>query len=227
VTGVQTCALPIFIEYYTPEEKSIQIIIISDISISEFISETIDLSICMCYWNPKNNKIRLYEEETTNKMQMFINNTYDQDCISEITKERIAKYESRGFTLIPPPAPIIKKRDTREPINDRVDNIKIYDPITLTESTLYEHIKESEDNIVFCSGKQLYAYSRQYIMNYINKKSETPLNQKISKKEVNKLRFADNSVFVLNYCNYNSVFYINPYSYSEFAESQALHKLIS
>jgi hypothetical protein len=105
--------------YKNSEDKKVQIIMSEFGNIKKYIRAQFDLTVCMCWFNPKTEKFESAYEETKN-MIMIINK-------ENINQDRLSKYYSRGF-MIPRQLKYIKKVlyiDNRL-YEDNLDLIELY-----------------------------------------------------------------------------------------------------
>lgn len=233
---------------FTKDDKEIQLIIIKCSQIVDFIIKDFDLSICITWWDPSKYKLdgcggfETIDFVVTEQKKMYRTRATLESEWAIVKRDlRIQKYESRGFTLIDNPCPFILTRDTRTEIDtDKFANIDVCDIFSLEEMPLKDFLRSSEWNIVIKAGERYYAFDRRALTNYMKTKKtyvnksleyvyETPFNQCISLKALERLSYADYSIFelisdrsVITEKGVKSLFHIHCYSLKHWIEENPI-----
>jgi hypothetical protein len=191
---------------FNKDGKSIQVIVADDFNLKEYIIDAFDLSICVSWWNSITNTFETFDSERTKRKEMYLMpGTLRLPGIWQ--EERIQKYVDRGFTLVQTPQPTINTADLRSELDaDIFNDIKAYDILTLEDYSIKDFLRASEYNIVLKAGDKYYAFDRNTLMKYMNKKVyysaigelyETPFNQCIVADGINAMCYADYSIYEL------------------------------
>jgi hypothetical protein len=203
------------VSFNNNDGKEIQLIIVDCNDTTQYILNDFDLSVCISWWDSHTNCFKTINPDTTKRKEMYI---LEVEPDSERSNSRLQKYISRGFKLIDKPCPFIVKPDTRNLLSDtKFDSINVIDIFTLEETTIREHLQNSEMNIVIKAGETYYGFKRNTLINYMSNKFiyidnigtlfQTPFNQCITSSAYNDLQYSDYSIYELKsaysvpYCN--------------------------
>jgi hypothetical protein len=219
--------------------KEIQVIVIGSYNLVEHISKDFDLSVCISWWDARNNTFKTMDPDSTKRKEMYIVRQENTAETEEKTKKRIEKYASRAFKLIDKPCSFIDMRDPRDQLyNKKFNDIEVMDIFTLDEISIREHLQKSDWNIVLKAGEAYYAFNRKSLMDYMKKKSsnigrigqvyETPFNQCITLEGYHQLRYADYSIYELKNAysvptyggRVKSLFHLSCYSIQEWIDGK-------
>ena len=212
----------------------IQIVVINCANIIEYIKHNFDISVCISWWDYKTNRFETMAPQLTRLKKMYT--VGKPDCIDKRDK-RIQKYIKRGFTLVEPPCPILRKRDAREQLlSDEFADVMASDIIAMEDVGMTTFLNASEYNIAVKAGEKFYAFDRRFLTNYMKSKKtyisdkvgyvyETPLNQCIKLIGLKKIKYADYSIYELipdrseaTEKGVKSLFNINCYSVGNFLQ---------
>lgn len=186
-------------EYRTATDKKIQVITVEDsfnVPLTSYMKKAFDLSCCMAYWDPVEDRVSHLFPEFTLKRRMML-----MDCELNAQRERrIAKYVSRGFEL---------RKSMLEPPTFAADSQwhtqTCTEVVTFDEPSVAVYLAEPEDHVVLKSGEQYYGFSRQLLIKYLQQHSftladgtityTTPLRHKLRVSELDKLKNNYNYIF--------------------------------
>jgi hypothetical protein len=190
--------------------KEIQVIVLNNPVILDYIETNFDLSACASWWNPKTNTFETFDPYYTRRKEIYImrDSTNEDRRLKDMA--RIEKYVARGFKHIDIPCPYIDKPDARI-IADSItkfDNLTAYDIFTLEDIPLKSFIEGSSWNIVLKSGDNYYAFNRKQLQEYMLKTCsfmestgesffDTPFNQSINIKSYCSLIYSDFTIYEL------------------------------
>jgi len=190
--------------------NKIQIIVINCLDIPQYIAADFDLTACICWWNLHADRFEAHHPILTKRKEMYqvhsvVDGVEDPKCAA-----RIQKYIDRGFKLIDKPCQILKTRDMREDLTSKkFEDISVCDIFTLEDTPIKDFLEASEYNIVIKTGKESYhAFDRRVLSDYMRRKIvyidahvgdvyQTPFNQCISRLGLERLQYADYSIFEL------------------------------
>ena len=217
--------------------NKIQIIVVNCMDIPQYIAADFDLSACICWWNLHADRFEAHHPILTKRKEMYqvhnvLDGSEDPKCVA-----RIQKYIDRGFKLIDKPCQILQTRDMREDLTSKkFEGIDVSDVIAYEEMPLKSFLEATEYNIVIKVGESYYAFDRRVLSDCMRRKMtyvdirigdvyETPFNQCISRLGVERLQYADYSIFELRpdrsvdtEKGVKSLFHIYCYSVKEWVE---------
>ena len=217
--------------FYNADKDEIQIIVVDDHRLLDYIYKDFDLSACISWWNSDTNTFHTMNPYTTKRKEIYITRNAGTGELHRMNKLRIHKYKVRGFKIIDKPCPFVDERDSRDLLSDKkFDDIEVTDIFTLDAISIRDYLQKSEWNIVIKAGEAFYGFERKVLMDCLNSKPvsidrigklyKTPLNQCITLEAFNKLRYSDYSIYELKSAysvpsyggRVNSLFHMHCYS---------------
>lgn len=212
------------LSFVHPNGKKVQIIVITQSHILDYIITHFDLSICITWWNAFTETIETFYPELTLKKQsvlMVSHNMYPDRLL-----KRIEKYTQRGFTITESPPPFKNKVDPRSSLSTTSLNDKTaFDIWNYDDVNCVDFLEESQWNILFYISGSFQAFRRNDLVEFMKKRYtllptigyvyDTPHNQSITKNALDILSFSDYSIFEL----------ITQYTVSHHHHTKTLHSL--
>jgi hypothetical protein len=199
--------------YTNPAGKKVQLISVDLVEhhrLHLYIQSVFDLSCCISWWNPLHNIVETWFPDTTLFMQMFVTDPIVRN--PNKLQERIAKYQSRGFTLceIPPPPSsepdlrLFLRNGTSKQVGCSAFDVWEYDDVDCCD-----FLKQSSWHCLINTGTQLQAFHRKNLQVYMETRKtmlarygivyDTPNNQSITEEAYRVLGFSDYTVFELEF----------------------------
>ena len=195
-------------------EKIMQIIVLQDVpSVLDYIVCNFDLSVNATWWDAAENAFNTLCPTDTLLKEMYLIHTTMQHkqldkTLSMVQRERLVKYETRGFDLFSPPRPSeamsIADHRNMEP-GCKLIGTTTFDIAAFEEVRTTVFLKQSIQNILIYIGNQFNGYNRQYLIDYIqNRRSwlnevgyvyKTPSNHLISEHMLHLMKYSDFTVF--------------------------------
>lgn len=190
-------------EFINRDGKKIQLILLREKNLHQYIRSQFDLSICMSWWNSRENIFETMYYKDTLKKHMFVH----PDALSTDRElARIQKYKDRGFHLRPFPPLYGVIADPRDDVSFFGDQTA-FDTINYEEVRCSEFLAESDWNILLRIGQQFQAYERQALCHYLREHHsdvhdlgtvyETPHKQSLPHGSLDVLSHSDFSIFEL------------------------------
>jgi len=144
------------------EGKEIQVILMKERDICQYIYHYFDLSACVTWWNARDNLFETMCPEETLRKEMYYQLSNE---ITERETARIEKYKSRGFRLLETPCPAIGQRDMRT-------DLSCFAGLTAFDLFEYEEVDclkflESSWHILVRVGEQFQAFHRTQLYDYL------------------------------------------------------------
>lgn len=212
------------LSFVHPNGKKVQIIVVTQNYLLDYIITHFDLSICITWWNAFTETVETFYPELTLKMQcvlMVSHNMYPDRLL-----KRIEKYTQRGFTITESPPPFKNKVDPRSSLSTTSLNDKTaFDIWNYDDVNCVDFLEESQWNILFYISGSFQAFRRDDLVEFMKKRStllptigyvyDTPHNQSITKNALDILSFSDYSIFEL----------ITQYTISHHHHTKTLHSL--
>jgi hypothetical protein len=190
-------------EFINRDGKKIQLILLRENNINHYIRQHFDLSICITWWNSKDDRFETMEPIDTLHKRMWINPTI---IPTDRELARIQKYTDRGFHLRPIPPACKFMADPRENVSFFGDQTA-FDTINYEEVRCSEFLAESDWNILLRIGQQFQAYERHALCEYLKQHEchvhdlgtvyDTPHRQSIPNNSIPFLFHSDFSIFEL------------------------------
>lgn len=184
------------------EHKEVQLIMINQRNIREYIEKYFDLSPCVTWYNAKENRVETLHPETL-QHKMFVMPGLEVGA-REIA--RIQKYEARGFSLQEKPCPALLDRDMRENLMELMGQ-KVFDVIAYEELDLYTFLQETSHHVLLRVGEQFQAFHRTVLCDYLEQHAtvmpgfemivDTPHKQSLPKGILGLLPYSDYSIYEL------------------------------
>jgi len=191
-------------EFINRDGKKIQLILLREKDLHRYIRREFDLSICMSWWDSRNNIFETMYYTDTLKRNMWSN---PNTLLSDRELARIQKYKDRGFRLHPVPPDYQIMADPREDVSFFGDQTA-FDTISYEEVRCSEFIAESDWNILLRIGQQFQAYERRALCSYLRQHPcdvhdlgtvyDTPHRQSLIHDSLTVLSHSDFSIFELN-----------------------------
>ncbi len=200
---------------FEKSNKTIQLVMINDYDLNGYISSYFDMTQCISWWNATENEFyTLYPELTLNKKMNYNQNKKNQQDSVQL-RQRLEKYIERGFNLIELPPPILEQRDPRNfEEKNSLDEKKAFDVWEYDDVDCISFLKKTDWNIIIVSGKQMYAFHRQNLINFMEKHKinipnighvyDTPYHQSIPHRAFEYIKYSDYSMYELNH-KYNVI----------------------
>lgn len=184
------------------QQKEIQLIMITQKNIRDYIEKYFDLSPCVTWWNAKENYMETLRPETLqHKMSVM-----PQLEVGPRELARIQKYEARGFKLQETPCPAALEQDERANLEFLMGQ-KAFDVIAYEEVDAYAFLNESSYHILLQVCDQLQAFHRTTLCDYMKERSttvpdmgivvDTPNRQSLPSDILNIMPYSDYSIYEL------------------------------
>ena len=186
------------LSFLHPNGKKIQVILLKETDLSDYITDHFDLSICMTWWNAKENKCEtIYPKETLAKEMYYYPSSKDNARESE----RIAKYVARGFRRSENPCPCVGHRDERANVMSLAGQTA-FDLFAYEDVDCAEFLKASSWHVLLRIGENFHAFHRKTLNCYLrshkhNYGYDTPYKQNIPWSAVVWLNWSDYSIVEL------------------------------
>jgi hypothetical protein len=184
------------------QQKEIQLIMITQKNIRDYIEKYFDLSPCVTWWNALENRMKTLSTETL-QHKMYV---MPQLEVGPRELARIQKYEARGFKLQEKPCPAALEADTRVNMN-MLAGQKAFDVIAYEEVDAYEFLNESSYHILLQVCDQLQAFHRTTLYDYMKERTtavpgmglvvDTPHRQSLPSEILNIMPYSDYSIYEL------------------------------
>ena len=190
-------------EFINRDGKKIQLILLREKNIHAYIRRHFDLSICISWWNSRENLFDTMFPLCTIKKDMFV---HPDTLSTERELARIQKYKDRGFRFrtIPPLYQFMS--DPREDVSFFGDQTAFH-IIDYEEVRCSEFLDESDWNILLRIGQQFQAYERKALCDYLQQHRtevhdigtvyDTPHKQSVIHGSLTVLSHSDFSIFEL------------------------------
>ena len=190
-------------EFVNRDGKKIQLILLREKNLYAYIQRSFDLSICMSWWNSRNNVFETMFPRDTLKKSMFV---HPDVLPTERELARIQKYADRGFALCQPPPLHRFKADPREDVSFFGEETAFH-IIDYEEVRCSDFLAASAWNILLRIGQQFHAYERKALCDYLNQHHsevhdlgtvyDTPHKQSLIHGSLTVLSHSDFSIFEL------------------------------
>ena len=191
---------------FVHRDHIIQLIVVMQKDLGNYIKTQFDLSICATWWNAHTNTFETASPETTLKKVMYV--LSGEHGWVDGLRIRIRKYKDRGFRLCD--APFIISKDQRLELDDAdccLKGVTAFDMWSLEDVNAVDFLKESSQHILIKAGAQFYAFDRQNLIPFMKSRCsilpvigevyDTPHNQTIIKHAFVILPYLDYSIFEL------------------------------
>lgn len=189
--------------FINSEKKEIQLIMVRETNLVQYIYDHFDLTACISWWNAESNSFRNSHPGLTCKKELYVLPNFTKD---ERTLERVEKYKARGFTIYESPCPHLVEPDTYECIN-RIEHEPAFDVFAYEDVACGHFLRESTYHVLLYIGEQFYAYSRKQLQEYLQEHSreypdygtlcELPHKQLVSNTILSILPYSDYSIIQL------------------------------
>jgi hypothetical protein len=190
------------ISFINREGKTIQLILLREKNIFEYIFRQFDLSPCMTWWNADNNVFETRWPQETLRKEMYY---YSPREISSREILRLEKYEARGFRRVEPPCPSINYQDMRTDVSCLVGDTA-FDLFAYEDVNCATFLHDSSWHVLIRVGEQFQAFHRKALIDYLNghmsefqgeKIYETPFKQTIPHEALIWIEWSDYSIVEL------------------------------
>lgn len=207
-----------------PNGKKIQIIVVTQEFLLEYIVKHFDLSICITWWNAYNNVFETFYPELTKHKKCVIMKT--ENHYADRLTIRIEKYKERGFEITEEPPLFNVKPDPRLSLSTTsLKNKMAFDVWNYEDVECSSFLEKSYWHILIFISGQFQAFHRNDLITFMRSRStllpsigyvyDTPHNQSITEYALGRLAFSDYSIFEL----------ISEYSVSHHHHTKTLHSL--
>jgi len=151
------------ISFMNREGKEVQVILLNQSNLLKYIRENFDLSICMSWWDPINEKFEnMWPEETLRKEMLY----YPTQNANIRESERIEKYKGRGFRLIEHPCSAIGERDQLIGV-DKLEGQLAFDTISYDEVDCATFLRASSWHVLLQVGDKFQAFHRRELKKFL------------------------------------------------------------
>jgi hypothetical protein len=212
------------LSFVHPNGKKIQIIVIAEQFILDYIIKYFDLSICITWWNAFTETLdTFYPQLTLRKQCVIINNNISSRDRFEI---RVEKYKQRGFEMTESPPLFNIQPDPRSFLS--ITSLKdkmAFDVWNYEDVECTSFLRKSYWNILIFISGQFQAFHRNDLITFMRTRStllptigyvyDTPNNQSITEYALGRISFSDYSIFEL----------IQEYSVSHHHHQKTLYSL--
>jgi len=190
-------------EFINRDGKKIQLILLREKNIHAYIRRHFDLSICITWWNTRDNHFEAMFPIYTAKKIMFV---HPDIVLTEREHKRIQKYTDRGFVLRAFPPLYQFKPDLREDVSFFGEEMAFH-IIDYEEVRCSDFLAASDWNILLRIGQQFHAYERKALYTYLTQHQsevhdlgtvyDTPHKQSLVQGSLTVLSHSDFSIFEL------------------------------
>lgn len=194
------------ISFVHPTGKKIQIIVVTEQFLLEYIIKHFDLSICITWWNAFTETLDTFYPQLTLRKQCVImnNNTSSRDRL----ESRIEKYKQRGFEITESPPLFNIQPDPRSSLSTTSLKDKMaFDVWNYEDVECTSFLEKSYWNILIFISGQFQAFHRNDLVTFMRTRStllptigyvyDTPHNQSITEYALGRISFSDYSIFEL------------------------------
>ena len=212
------------LSFVHPNGQKVQIIVITQQYLLEYIISHFDLSICISWWNAHTETFETFYPELTLRNKCVIMKTPNN--YKDRLEIRVEKYKQRGFIMTEAPPPFKNKIDPRASLStSSLKDQMAFDVWNYEDINSVTFLENSYWNILFFVSGQFQAFHREHLVTFMKKRStllptigyvyDTPHNQSIAKYALDMLSFSDYSIFEL----------VTEYTVSHHHHTKTLHSL--
>ena len=233
------------VSFINDRQKKIQLIIIRVQPLIEYIFHAFDMSVCVSWWNARDNTFETLHPDLTKQRKMYISSPYlqEQEAADNRSKKldrRIQKYIERGFTLCEPECLALHRMDNRLALQEEscpLRGITAFDLFAYDDMDVCEFLKSSW-HIIVKAGDTFQAFHRKTLFDYMGTRHselpmigdiyDTPNNQTITSRARETLLHSDFSIYELcsdysvtiSPASQKSLFTLRCYSVAEWEEGR-------
>lgn len=233
------------VSFINDRQKKIQLIIIRVQPLIEYICHAFDVSICVSWWNARDNTFETLHPDLTKQRKMYISSPYlqEQEAADNRSKKldrRIQKYIERGFTLCEPECLALHRMDDRLALQKEscpLLTVTAFDLFAYDDVDVCEFLKSSW-HIIVKAGDTFQAFHRKTLFDYMGTRHselpmigdiyDTPNNQTITSRARETLLYSDFSIYELcsdysvtiSPASQKSLFTLRCYSVAEWEEGR-------
>ena len=143
--------------------KEVQLIMVRESNLVQYIQNNFDLTACMSWWNAADNVFRnSFPGLTCNKEIQILPRFTTKDR----TLKRVEKYKERGFTIHETPCEALRVRDPYEKIEE-LQGINAFDVFAYEDVDAAAFLRQSSYHVLLHMGDQFHAYHRTLLYNYL------------------------------------------------------------
>lgn len=143
--------------------KEIQVILLREQNMVQYIQNHFDLSACITWWSPPQNKFYTSYPEQTLKKEIYILPSFANE---ERTLARVEKYKARGFTVQEQPCKAMSRQDPLENMG-AIENMTAFDVFAYDDVKIGEFLRQSSYHVLLYVGEQFHAYHRKHLQKYL------------------------------------------------------------
>jgi hypothetical protein len=149
--------------FVNANQKEIQVILLRIPDPIQYIQEHFDLSACITWWSPPQNKFYSAYPEPTLRKEVYILPSFANE---ERTLKRVEKYKSRGFAVQEQPC---KAKSVRDPLEkmENIEDLTAFDVFAYDDVKIGEFLRQSSFHVLLHIGEQFYAYHRNQLQKYL------------------------------------------------------------
>lgn len=151
------------LSFINREGKSIQLILLREKNIFNYIYNNFDLSPCITWWNSGVNTFDTMWPEETLRKEMYY---YPTREINAREIERIEKYKERGFRLIDRPCPAIGIQDMRTDLSC-LSGQTAFDLFAYEDVDCINFLEYSSWHMLMRVGERFHAFHRKDLVDYM------------------------------------------------------------
>ena len=184
-------------------QKEIQVIMVRESNLLEYIQMHFDLTACISWWNTIENRFCNSFPHLTLAKDIHILPSFTK---GERTSVRVDKYKARGFTVHEPACPALAVCDPHERI-ESIYYINAFDVFAYDDVCAAEFLRQSTYHVLLRVGEQFHAYHRTTLCQYLKEHTcedntygllcELPHKQLVSHNILNLLPYSDYSIIEL------------------------------
>lgn len=152
------------LSFVNREGKQVQLILVRQPDLITYIKSYFDLSPCVTWWNAAEDTFETMFASLTLQKKMYVHPSREVD-VREV--ERIAKYESRGFSLTEYPC-------AARTVADPLENVESLEDTTAFDVFAYEDVnaaaflRASSYHMLIRVGEQFHAFHRNTLYDYLH-----------------------------------------------------------
>jgi len=196
------------LSFLHPSGTEVHLIVVIVSELQNYVNDHFDLSICCTWYNARTEQFETADDNTKQKEMSIQPSQYPY---TDILRDRIQKYVSRGFSLILPTfITALDKRLTLGLPGCPFIGLNAYDMMDLEDVNVVSYLSASKRHLLIKSGEQFYAFDRTTLNDCMKlRKSiipcssgsfealDTPFNQTITYEAHRMLFYEDFTLFEL------------------------------
>lgn len=149
--------------FVNANHKVIQVVLIREQNVVQYIQNHFDLSACITWWSPPQNTFYNSYPEQTIKKEIYVLPSFANE---ERTLTRVEKYKARGFTVQEQPCQALTIRDPLEHMS-AIEHMTAFDVFAYDDVKIGEFLRQSSYHILLYIGEQFHAYHRKHLEKYL------------------------------------------------------------